>query len=123
MGVGTTPLDTIRYWRTLMENASAAFLTAVPRSMAARACPTDRPRDARERIDSKYALGLSLIDPGFDHTVLSEFRLRLIESGAERLLLEHSPAAFARPGLGEGQRSTAHRPDARAGGCARTQPA
>jgi transposase len=42
----------------------------------------------RGRIDWKYALGLSLIDPGFDHTVLSEFRLRLIEGGAERLLLD-----------------------------------
>ena len=30
----------------------------------------------------------SLIDPGFDHTVLSEFRSRLIEGGAERLLLD-----------------------------------
>jgi transposase len=42
----------------------------------------------RGRIDWKYALGLSLIDPGFDHTVLSEFRSRLIEGGAERLLLD-----------------------------------
>lgn len=42
----------------------------------------------RGRIDWKYALGLSLIDPGFDHTVLSEFRSRLIEGNAERLLLD-----------------------------------
>ena len=42
----------------------------------------------RGRIDWKYALGLSLIDPGFDHTVLSEFRSRLIDGGAERLLLD-----------------------------------
>ena len=35
-----------------------------------------------------YALGLSLTDPGFDHTVLSEFRSRLIEGNAERLLLD-----------------------------------
>ena len=40
------------------------------------------------RIDWKYALGLSLIDPGFDHTVLSEFRSRLIKGGAERQLLD-----------------------------------
>jgi transposase len=33
----------------------------------------------RGRIDWKYALGLSLTDHGFDHTVLSEFRSRLIE--------------------------------------------
>jgi transposase len=42
----------------------------------------------RGRIDWKYALGLSLVDPGFDHTVLSEFRSRLIEGKAERLLFD-----------------------------------
>jgi transposase len=42
----------------------------------------------RGRIDWKYALGLSLIDPGFDHTVLSEFRSRLVEGKAEQLLLD-----------------------------------
>jgi transposase len=42
----------------------------------------------RGRIDWKYLLGLSLADPGFDHTVLSEFRSRLVEGGAERLLLD-----------------------------------
>jgi len=33
----------------------------------------------RARIDWKYLLGLELMDPGFDHTVLSEFRTRLVE--------------------------------------------
>ena len=42
----------------------------------------------RERIDWKYALGLELTDPGFDFSVLSEFRLRLVEEGAETLLLD-----------------------------------
>src|SRR6266480_3651261 len=42
----------------------------------------------RERIDWKYALGLELTDPGFDFSVLSEFRLRLVEAGAETLLLD-----------------------------------
>jgi transposase len=42
----------------------------------------------RGRIDWKYVLGLSLADPGFDRTVLSEFRSRLIEGSAERLLLD-----------------------------------
>jgi transposase len=41
-----------------------------------------------DTVDWKYALGLSLIDPGFDHTVLREFRSRLVEGGAERLLLD-----------------------------------
>jgi transposase len=42
----------------------------------------------RGRIDFKYALGLELSDPGFDHTVLSEFRARLIAGNAEQLLLD-----------------------------------
>jgi transposase len=42
----------------------------------------------RSRIDWKYALGLELTDPGFDFSVLCEFRTRLIAGGAERLLLE-----------------------------------
>ena len=42
----------------------------------------------RGRIDWKYALALPLTDPGFDSTVLSEFRSRLIKGGAELLLLE-----------------------------------
>jgi len=36
----------------------------------------------RGRIDWKYALALPLSDPGFDSTVLSEFRSRLVEGGA-----------------------------------------
>ena len=42
----------------------------------------------RGRIDWKYALGLALTDPGFDHTVLSEFRTRLVTGKAELLLLD-----------------------------------
>jgi transposase len=40
----------------------------------------------RARLDWKYALGLDLRDPGFDATVLTEFRVRLLANGqAERL--------------------------------------
>jgi transposase len=42
----------------------------------------------RGRIDWKYALGLELTDPGFDFSVLSEFRDRVLAGGAEQLLLE-----------------------------------
>lgn len=42
----------------------------------------------RSRIDWKYALGLELEDPGFDPSVLCEFRGRLLEGGAERRLLD-----------------------------------
>jgi transposase len=41
----------------------------------------------RSRIDWKYALGLALTDPGFDFSVLSEFRVRLITGAAEQRLL------------------------------------
>ena len=42
----------------------------------------------RSRIDWKYLLGLELTDEGFDFSVLSEFRDRLIENEQEHLLLE-----------------------------------
>jgi transposase len=42
----------------------------------------------RSRIDWKYVLGLDRTDPGFHHTVLSEFRTRLVTGEAEQLLLE-----------------------------------
>ena len=42
----------------------------------------------RGRIDWKYLLCLELDDPGFDHSVLCEFRARLLEGGAERILFD-----------------------------------
>ncbi len=42
----------------------------------------------RSRMDWKYALSLELTDPGFDHTVLSEFRTRLVALTAEERFLE-----------------------------------
>ena len=42
----------------------------------------------RGRIDWKYALGLKLSDSGFDFSVLSEFRSRLLEGTSEKLLLD-----------------------------------
>src|SRR5260370_38726881 len=42
----------------------------------------------RGRIDWKYLLGLELTDPGFDASVLSEFRTRLVQWGEEHLLLD-----------------------------------
>jgi transposase len=41
----------------------------------------------RMRIDWKYALSLTLTDPGFDFSVLSEFRHRLLAGGQEEMLL------------------------------------
>src|SRR5438094_9508775 len=42
----------------------------------------------RSRLDWKYALSLEVTDPGFDHTVLSEFRTRLVAQTAEERFLE-----------------------------------
>jgi len=43
----------------------------------------------RSRIDWKYLLGLELTDPGFDFSILSEFRQRLVARHAEERLLHH----------------------------------
>jgi transposase len=43
----------------------------------------------RGRIDWKYLLGLELTDPGFDFSVLSEFRDRLLQKEAGARLFEH----------------------------------
>ncbi len=42
----------------------------------------------RTRIDWKYLLCLELTNPGFDHTVLSEFRTRLLDHNAQRRLFD-----------------------------------
>jgi len=42
----------------------------------------------RARIDWKYSLSLELADPGFDASVLSEFRTRLVSGGLEQRLLD-----------------------------------
>jgi transposase len=42
----------------------------------------------RDRLAWKYALSLEVTDAGFDHTVLSEFRSRLIAGQAEQRLLD-----------------------------------
>jgi transposase len=53
----------------------------------------------RSRIDWKYALSLELTDPGFDHTVLSEVRTRLLAGEAERLRLDTLLAKVRERGL------------------------
>ena len=50
------------------------------------------------RIDFKYALGLELTDPGFDHTVLSEFRKRLVAGNSEQVLLDTMLTLFQERG-------------------------
>jgi transposase len=53
----------------------------------------------RARIDVKYLLGLDLTDPGFDFSVLSEFRQRLVEGQAEQVLLDKLLKHFKAKGL------------------------
>ena len=53
----------------------------------------------RTRIDWKYALGLDLTDPGFDHSVLSEFRTRVAGGGLDRVVLDTLLQRLAAGGL------------------------
>jgi transposase len=53
----------------------------------------------RGRLDWKYALGLELTDPGFDYSILSEFRARLIAGAAEERLLSTLVTVFKARGL------------------------
>jgi hypothetical protein len=52
----------------------------------------------RGRIDWKYTLGLELYDLGFDFSVLPEFRSRVADDGAGRVLLDELIEACTRPG-------------------------
>jgi transposase len=53
----------------------------------------------RGRIDWKYALGLELTDTGFDASVLSEFRGRLVAGDAAEQLLHRMLARLRERGL------------------------
>lgn len=53
----------------------------------------------RARIDWKYALGLTLDDPGFDASVLSRFRQRLLDGGAEMRILDRLLTVCQEKGL------------------------
>src|SRR5438034_549288 len=53
----------------------------------------------RGRVDWKYCLGLDLADPGFEFTVLSGFRDRLLAGGAERVIFDALLARLRELGL------------------------
>ncbi|WP_275465846.1 IS1182 family transposase [Streptomyces noursei] len=76
------------------------FVEGLPDRQAAEA--------VRARVDWKYALNLELTDPGFDHSVLSEFRDRLVAADGGQELFDRVLAAARASGL------------LRAGGRART---
>lgn len=54
---------------------------------------------AREKISWKYALGMTLSDPGFDASILSEFRARLIAHSLEERVLDVLLARLGELGL------------------------
>ena len=66
-------------WRLAMVSI-LQFLEGLPDRQAAEA--------VRGRIDWKYALSLDLEDPGFDFSILSEFRARLVDSDQGLMLLD-----------------------------------
>lgn len=57
----------------------------------------------RDQISWKYALGLELDAPGFDYSVLSEFRQRLVEAGAHERLFQPVLEKLAAKGLLKGR--------------------
>jgi transposase len=59
----------------------------------------------RGRIDWKYLLGLDLTDPGFDATVLCEFRTRLVQGDAAQILLDTLLDVFKKQGWLKGKGS------------------
>src|SRR5260370_4459196 len=77
-------------WRLALV-AVLQFVEGLPDRQAADA--------VRSRLDWKYALSLELTDPGFDHTVLSEFPTRLVAGGAQGRLLRLAPEPARDPRL------------------------
>src|SRR5712664_896752 len=64
-------------------------LALIPIMQFVEELPDRQAADAvRGRIDWKYALGLELTDEGFDASVLSEFRRRLVAHQASESLLD-----------------------------------
>ena len=60
---------------------------------------------ARLRIDWKYALHMPLNDPGFDSSVLCEYRQRLVTHADQRLVLDEFLKRFGEMGLLKGRKT------------------
>ena len=76
----------------------------------------------RGRIDWKYALGLALDDPGFDASVLCEFRAPPARRLGRAAAARRAPGALPRARLAQGPRPAAHRLDPRPGPRPRPRP-
>ena len=70
----------------IYRESSPCFSPAMQSSV--RLSDRDAAEAVRIRIDCKYLLGLELSDSGFDYSILSRFRDRLIEGHAEMSLLD-----------------------------------
>src|SRR5258705_9224612 len=65
----------------------------------------------RDKLSWKYALGLSLTDTGFDASILSEFRTRLVTHDLQTRALELMVARLVQAGVGEGGGRPGHPPN------------
>jgi transposase len=69
----------------------------------------------RERIDWKYALSLELADPGFDFSLLSEFRTRRARRWGRKAIAARLAGVVQEPWLAQSARTPAHGFNARVG--------
>ncbi len=74
------------------------------------------------RIDWKYALSLEMTDQGFDFSVLSEFRTRLVQADQEAVLLDTLLTLCRERGWRNRTRQTANRLDTCLGSYPHPQP-
>src|ERR671933_2077960 len=90
LGAVFADADFADLYPTLGQPAYAPWRLALVTLMQFREGLSDRQaaEAVRARIDWKYLLGLELTDPGFDFSVLCEFRDRLLTGGAAERLLE-----------------------------------
>ena len=77
--------NTFRAWRRIAPRFVASLVTVL--QFHETLSDRQAAEAVRGRIDWKYLLGLALTDPGFDFSVRSEFRDRLLAGSAEEALL------------------------------------
>jgi transposase len=101
LGAVFADADFTDLYPTLGQPAYAPWRLALITLMQFREALSDRQAaDAvRGRIDWKYLLGLELDDPGFDHSILCEFRSRLLRHRATERLLTRVLEAAREDGL------------------------
>ena len=77
----------------------------------------------RGRLDWKYMLSLELTDPGFDASVLCEFRQRLLEGKTEQYILQPLLDLAMKQGWRKRRWEATHRLNARSGSHSNAQSA